>query len=354
MLGILIISLIFVCAQVYGEMTVQLSTNETLHFPVTLFMSGLSWSRSLETQLSNSSIIVQTYSVEFDNMLCNEQVLIEASRPPAGSHNPVLLIDYPPSCWPEDVAVIASKYGYAALVVGSPAQVPGMLSVMYWKHRQVRTIPILEISGSAIYPHNLSYEKILAASLKPSPNYFQTAEFVGITEAMNAILILLNIYSAWLCYNRLLANWAGWKNINLAVAICVLESVSIIWRVAFSVDPYGVLHIISFPATIVIMFFSLFPGMISTYLISLRLYLIIRQYAAAHLSNKTKNIVVVSSILLLCWFLGFELWAMQGISTLTGKGEIIILRVGDGMLLQVACMFFFARVKVVLIHRMRE
>jgi hypothetical protein len=219
--------------------TSQSGSDHLLDIPAPLYKSGSPWSAEFESQLANATLISIKWNREFDKQLCFFDNLIESARPPNNSWNPVLAIEFLPSCYPEDITVIAQRYGYKALIIGSPCETPGSLASFFWKHHIDNVqIPIFDISVSALVPlrgMNISY-----ISIKPSSNYFDSAPFLGLCEVLNGVMLLLNIESFRLCFLRFKANWKDWKSMNLAAWICVLEFIAIIWRFIFGIDPCGI------------------------------------------------------------------------------------------------------------------
>jgi hypothetical protein len=347
-------AILLLITAVEGALVVTSNDNSSkISFPATIFMSGPAWNDDLQQKFQNATIHVQGFTVDFDYELCFQARLVEEVRPHNDSINPILAITYLPSCYPEEIARVAARYGFAGLVIGTPSLTPGIFSVIFWKNRksiELVPIPILETP----FTDSTMSIKVSLGSLSPDDNYFRSQQFIGITEFFNCLMIVLSLFACWLGYLRLKANWTGFKTMNLAVWICLLEFFGIAWKFVLCIDTIGVLHLLSFPMVLVIQFFSLFPGMISTYLVSMRLHLILSNAASNEISAKKHKTLVIISVSLLVWFLGFELYSVYGISTLTVSQGLIMIRIGNGAILQLCCLGFFVKARLSLINGLKR
>jgi hypothetical protein len=341
--------LLLICVE--SAFVLQTGEDSFMSFPVTVFKSGPAWNDEFKHKFENASVRIQGFTPEFDLELCFQDKLIQEALPSAGSVNPVLVITYVPSCYPEDIAKLAARYGYAGLAMGTPSVVPGIFSLIFWKNRNPADVPIpvFEVPLTDSNHYNCSW-----VSISPDENYFTSQEFVAISEFFNVLMLGLSLAACRLGYTRIKANWTGFKSMNLAIWICILELFGIAWRLVLCVDLSGILHILSFPTVLVLGFFSLFPGMISTYLVSMRLHLILLKESSHEFTRNGRKWLIVISSILLVWFLGFELYTIYGISTLTVSTAIVMIRIGNGALLQLFCLGFFVKARVSLIKGLKK
>lgn len=185
----------------------------------------------------------------------------------------VLMVVYP-RCFPEDIAEIAMKEGFSALIIGSYfIPDPGLYSLSFWK-TNTAPIPIVEIKVSL---GSDWWKNMRRIDLTPSSNPFSKSSKSGGFIFLLAVAHLGTFIQLCTSIQRVHFNvkYKTWKNV--ATLISGLEIASCIFKHVYLIDPFGVYHVINFPASNVLLFFALSCSEISSFLLAYSVHRILIQ-----------------------------------------------------------------------------